>query len=77
MIAAYQKRCQSRVDTALEALFQAPRSELERLYQAMRYSVLNGGNSAPGRDNRVGPKAWLELADAFWQASTDTSDGRP
>jgi len=40
-------------------------------------SVLNGGNSAPGRDNRVGPKAWLELADAFWQASTDTSDGRP
>ena len=43
MIAAYQKRCQSRVDTALEALFQAPRSELERLYQAMRYSVMNGG----------------------------------
>ena len=40
-------------------------------------SVLNGGNSAPGRDNRVGAAAWLELADAFWQASTDTSDGRP
>ena len=40
-------------------------------------SVLNGGNSAPGADNRVGAKAWLELADAFWQASTDTSDGRP
>ncbi len=43
MIAAYQKRCQSRVDTALEQLFQAPRAELERLYQAMRYSVMNGG----------------------------------
>lgn len=43
MIAAYQKRCQSRVDGALEELFQAPRSELERLYQAMRYSVMNGG----------------------------------
>ena len=43
MIAAYQKRCQTRVDTALEALFQAPRTELERLYQAMRYSVMNGG----------------------------------
>ncbi len=40
-------------------------------------SVLNGGNSAPGRDNRSGAAAWLELADAFWQASTDTSDGRP
>jgi geranylgeranyl diphosphate synthase type II len=43
MIAAYQKRCQARVDTALEQLFQAPRIELERLYQAMRYSVMNGG----------------------------------
>ncbi|MFV3385341.1 (2E,6E)-farnesyl diphosphate synthase [Pseudomonas sp. NY15364] len=43
MIAAYQKRCQTRVDTALEQLFQAPRTELERLYQAMRYSVMNGG----------------------------------
>ena len=43
MIAAYQKRCQTRVDTALETLFQAPRTELERLYQAMRYSVMNGG----------------------------------
>jgi geranylgeranyl diphosphate synthase type II len=43
MIAAYQKRCQTRVDNALEQLFQAPRTELERLYQAMRYSVMNGG----------------------------------
>ncbi|MBH3338165.1 polyprenyl synthetase family protein [Pseudomonas mendocina] len=43
MIAAYQKRCQTRVDTSLEALFQPPRTELERLYQAMRYSVMNGG----------------------------------
>jgi geranylgeranyl diphosphate synthase type II len=43
MIAAYQKRCQNRVDTALEELFKAPLTELERLYQAMRYSVMNGG----------------------------------
>ena len=43
MIAAYQKRCQTRVDAALDALFQPPRTELERLYQAMRYSVMNGG----------------------------------
>ncbi|WP_027896623.1 (2E,6E)-farnesyl diphosphate synthase [Zestomonas thermotolerans] len=43
MIASYQKRCQQRVDAALERLFQPPRPELERLYQAMRYSVMNGG----------------------------------
>lgn len=38
-------------------------------------SVLNGGNSAPGGDNRTTPQAWLALADEFWDASTDTSDG--
>lgn len=43
MIQSYQKDCQRRVDTALDALFVAPRSELERLYNAMRYSVMNGG----------------------------------
>lgn len=43
MIATYQKQCQARVDAALESLLQPPRSELQRLYQAMRYSVVNGG----------------------------------
>lgn len=38
-------------------------------------SVLNGGNSAPGGDNRTTPQAWLALADEFWDASIDTSDG--
>ncbi len=38
-------------------------------------SVLNGGNSAPGGDNRTTPQAWLALADQFWDASTDASDG--
>ncbi len=38
-------------------------------------SVLNGGSSAPGGDNRTTPDKWLELADEFWDASTDTSDG--
>jgi beta-glucosidase len=37
-------------------------------------SILNGGNSAPDRNLRHAPSAWLDLADAFWQASTDTSD---
>lgn len=43
MIKAYQASCQARVDAALEPLFQAPRAELQRLYDAMRYSVMNGG----------------------------------
>ena len=43
MIKAYQAICQARVDAALEPLFQAPRAELQRLYDAMRYSVMNGG----------------------------------
>ena len=38
-------------------------------------SVLNGGNSAPGGDVRAPAKDWLALADEFWIASTDTSDG--
>ncbi|BAU72352.1 (2E,6E)-farnesyl diphosphate synthase [Metapseudomonas furukawaii] len=43
MIAGYQARCQQRVDAALAALFEPPLAPLERLYQAMRYSVVNGG----------------------------------
>ncbi|MDZ5604585.1 farnesyl diphosphate synthase [Pseudomonas sp. RP23018S] len=43
MIAAYQATSQARVDAALEPLFTAPSPELQRLYAAMRYSVMNGG----------------------------------
>jgi geranylgeranyl diphosphate synthase, type II len=43
MIASYQARSQARVDSALERLFQPGLVELARLYQAMRYSVMNGG----------------------------------
>ncbi|MGE8465523.1 (2E,6E)-farnesyl diphosphate synthase [Pseudomonas putida] len=43
MISTYQASCQARVDAALEPLFEAPTKELERLYAAMRYSVMNGG----------------------------------
>lgn len=32
-------------------------------------SVLNGGNSAPDDDLRAPPQAWLDLADAYWEAS--------
>lgn len=38
-------------------------------------SVLNGGNSGPGDDNFAPPEAWLALADEYYHASTDTSDG--
>lgn len=43
MITDYQRFCQSHVDTALQQLLQAPSTELERLYSAMHYSVMNGG----------------------------------
>jgi len=43
MIAAYQASSQARVNAALETLFSAPSPELTRLYEAMRYSVMNGG----------------------------------
>lgn len=38
-------------------------------------SVLNGGNSAPGGGKTAEPAAWIALADEYWEASTDTSDG--
>ncbi|MFT5774414.1 glycoside hydrolase family 3 N-terminal domain-containing protein [Hyphomonas sp.] len=38
-------------------------------------SVLNGGNSAPGGGKVAAPIQWIELADEFWLASTDTTDG--
>ncbi|ROO41292.1 (2E,6E)-farnesyl diphosphate synthase [Pseudomonas sp. 7SR1] len=43
MIGAYQASSQARVNAALETLFNAPSPELARLYEAMRYSVMNGG----------------------------------
>jgi beta-glucosidase len=39
-------------------------------------AVLNGGNSAPENNNRASAEKWLALADRFWLASTDKSDGR-
>jgi beta-glucosidase len=38
-------------------------------------SVLNGGGSGPGGNLRASAAEWLTLADAFWEASTDTADG--
>lgn len=43
MIAAYLSLCQQRVNVVLEQLLSSPRPELARLYQAMSYSVMNGG----------------------------------
>ncbi len=39
-------------------------------------SILNGGNSAPGGDERAAPEKWLALADEFYLASVDTRGGR-
>jgi beta-glucosidase len=38
-------------------------------------SVLNGGGGWPGNNKDSSPADWLALADAFWEASMDTSDG--
>ncbi len=38
-------------------------------------SVLNGGNSAPGGDDFAPAPKWLELADAFYMASTGKTGG--
>ncbi len=38
-------------------------------------SVLNGGNSAPGGGKTALPEEWIALADEYWNASNDTSDG--
>lgn len=38
-------------------------------------SILAGGGSDPGRQYNAPPQAWLDLADAFWEASMDTSNG--
>jgi beta-glucosidase len=39
-------------------------------------SVLNGGNSAPGNNDLAPARVWLAAADAFYEASMDTSDGK-
>ncbi len=38
-------------------------------------SVLNGGGSHPGDRKNTTPEEWVELADAFYDASMDTSGG--
>lgn len=38
-------------------------------------SILNGGNSAPNGGKTAEWQEWVDLADAYWQASTDASDG--
>ncbi|MDH5824518.1 glycoside hydrolase family 3 N-terminal domain-containing protein [Luteimonas sp. RD2P54] len=38
-------------------------------------SVLAGGGSDPGGRYNAAPEEWLALADAFWEASMDTSGG--
>ncbi len=40
-------------------------------------AVLNGGNSGPYGDDLAPPPKWLELADAFYDASMTRRDGRP
>ncbi len=47
----------------------------DELRQYRLGSVLAGGGSDPGGKYNAPPKDWLALADAFWEASMDTSGG--
>ena len=38
-------------------------------------SVLNGGGGWPHSEKYSTPQDWLDLADAYWEASMDVSDG--
>ncbi len=40
-------------------------------------SILNGGNSGPGGDDRAAAHVWLDYADRFYEASMDAPAGRP
>lgn len=40
-------------------------------------AILNGGNSAPGGDMSAPPAAWLNLADAFWDAAMNAGGAIP
>lgn len=40
---SFQSFCQQQIDPVLEQLFTPPHPDMEHLYQAMRYSVMNGG----------------------------------
>ncbi len=66
MIERYQDTCQQRVNAALDTLFAAPAPQLERLYAAMRYSVMNGGK-------RVRPLLVYASCEAFGSAPEDAS----
>jgi len=39
-------------------------------------SVLNGGGTTPNNDKYAAIQDWVDLADSYYQASIDTSDGR-
>lgn len=46
--------------------------------EAGRYhigSILNGGGSTPHRIKNAGPRDWLDMADAFYEASVDQGNG--
>lgn len=77
-LTAYQNFCQQRLDPVLEQLFQPRHDDMERLYQAMRYSVMNGGKrvrpllvmascqalgGSPGQ--ALGPACAVELIHAY------------
>ena len=64
MIGEYQQRCAARVDAALAELFEAPREELTRLYQAMRYSVVTVASVCARCWSTPPAKRWMAISTA-------------
>lgn len=85
---ARDSRIESRIDELLASM--TVEQKVGQMIQAeIRYveprdikhyhlgSVLNGGGGFPNNDKRSSINDWVSLADAFYDASVDTSDGGP
>ncbi|WP_016956006.1 glycoside hydrolase family 3 protein [Catenovulum agarivorans] len=64
---------EEKVGQILQAEIQAITPEQAKEYNIG--SILNGGGSTPNRKEKAQPQDWLAAADAYYAASTDTSDG--
>jgi len=65
---------EQKVGQMIQAEIQHVTPEEVRKYQLG--SVLNGGGSFPGQKKHASVQDWIELADAYFLASRDTSKGR-
>lgn len=68
-----QMRVEDKVGQIMQADIESVTPEDVRKYRLG--SVLNGGDSRPQKNKHATPQQWLTLADEFYNASMDTSEG--